>query len=259
MPCTLSHPAAVLPFRRFCPGHLDFPALVIGSMTPDFGYYIHRFDVASFAHTVPGSFVVCLPSGIFLLLIFYLVRKPVCFILPMPHRGALLPLCSSIPRLGLQNLAMILLSLLLGAWSHILWDSFTHQTGWFVQRVSWLHEPVFTVGSTPFRGHYLLQQFSTIAGAAVLLVAYLTWIHRHQPTHPVPPAGERWRYLLLAVVIVVALLLALPPAAHIAWAFEGYLAFRVFVFRAGVYFLSIALPLIILASIIIYARRHQVA
>jgi hypothetical protein len=259
MPCTLSHPAAVLPFRRFCPGHLAFPALVIGSMTPDFGYYIQRFDVASFAHTVPGSFVVCLPSGIFLLLIFYLVRKPVCFILPMPHRGALLPLCSAIPRLSLRNLAMILLSLLLGAWSHILWDSFTHQTAWFVERVWWLHEPLFTVGSTPFRGHYLLQQFSTIAGAAVLLVAYLTWIRCHKPTRPVLPRAERWRYLLWAAVIVVALLLALPPAAHIARAFEGYLAFRVFVFRAGVYFLSIALPLIILASTIIYARRHQVA
>jgi hypothetical protein len=255
MPGTLSHPAAVLPFRRFCPQHLDFPALVIGSMTPDFGYYIHRFDVASFAHTVAGSFVVCLPSGIFLLLIFYLVRKPVCFILPMPHREALLPLCSAVPRLGLRRLAMILLSLLLGAWSHILWDSFTHQTGWFVQRISWLHEPLLTVGSTPFRGHYLLQQFSTIAGAAILLVAYLNWIH-HQPTHPVLTTAERWRYLLWAAVIVVALLLALFLAAHVARAFEGYLAFRVFVFRAGVYFLSIALPLIILASIIIYARRH---
>ena len=153
---------------------------------------------------------------------------------------------------------MILLSLLLGAFSHILWDSFTHQTGWFVQRVSWLHEPLLTVGSTPFRGHYLLQQFSTIAGAGILLVAYLTWIRHHKSTRPVLPIAERWRYLLWAAVIVVALLLALPPAAHIARAFEGYLAFRVFVFRAGVYFLSFAVPLIILASTVIYARRHQV-
>ena len=122
-------------------------------MTPDFGYYVHRFDVASFAHTVPGSFVVCLPIGIFLLLLFYLVRKPVCFVLPMPHREALFPLCSTFPTVGLRNFAMILLSILLGAWSHILWDSFTHQTGWFVQRISWLREPLFTVGSTLFRGH----------------------------------------------------------------------------------------------------------
>jgi Domain of unknown function (DUF4184) len=259
MPCTLSHPAAVLPFRRVCPHYLDFPALVIGSMTPDFGYYIHRFDVASFAHTIPGTFVVCLPSGVFLLLIFYLVRKPVCFILPMPHREALLPLCSAVPALNLRSLAMILLSLLLGAWSHILWDSFTHQTGWFVQRVGWLREPLLTVDSSSFPGYYLLQQFSTIAGAAILLVAYRTWIHRHQPTHPVLPRAERWRYLLWAAVIVLALLLALPPAAHMARAFEGYLAFRVFVFRAGVYFLSIALSLIILASTLIYARRDRMA
>ena len=132
MPCTLSHPAAVLTLQRFCPHCLAFPALVIGSMTPDFGYYIHRFGMASFAHTIPGSFAVCLPSGAFLLLIFYLLRKPVCFILPMPHGEALLQLCSTVPRLGLRSFAIIPFSLLLGAWSHILWDSFTHQTDWFV-------------------------------------------------------------------------------------------------------------------------------
>src|ERR1043166_1199719 len=255
MPWTLSHPAAVLPFRRFCWHHyLDFAALIIGSMTPDVGYYIQRFDVASFAHTMPGSFVVCLPSGICLLLLFYLVRKPVCFILPMPHREALLPLCSTVPRLSLGSLWVIFLSLLLGAWSHILWDSFTHQSGWFAQRVSWLHEPLLTVGSTPFRGYYLLQQFSTLFGAVILLVSYLAWIRRHQLIRPVHLRAERWRYGLWVVIIVVALLFALPAAAHAAQTFEGYLAFRILIFSAGVYFLSIALPLIIVASIIIYAR-----
>ena len=259
MPCTLSHPAAVVPLQRFCPHGLAFPALVIGSMTPDVGYYIHRFDMASFAHTILGSFAVCLPNGVFLLLIFYLVRKPVCFISPTPHREALSQLCSAVLRLGLRSLAVIPVSLLLGAWSHILWDSFTHQTGWFVQRVSWLREPLFAIGSTSFRGHYLLQQFGTVAGAVVLLVAYLAWIQRYQSTQPVEVTADQWRYLLWAAIILVALVLALPPAAHIARRFEGYLAFRVFVFTAGVYFVSFAVTLIILASIIIYARRHQVA
>jgi hypothetical protein len=61
MPWTLSHPAAVLPLRRLTPQPLDFPALVIGSMTPDIGYYINRFDLANFAHTLPGSVFACLP------------------------------------------------------------------------------------------------------------------------------------------------------------------------------------------------------
>ena len=63
MPWTLSHPAIVLPLRRFSPQPLDFAALVIGSMTPDIGYYIDRFDLSAFAHTLPGSFLACLPPG----------------------------------------------------------------------------------------------------------------------------------------------------------------------------------------------------
>ena len=51
MPCTFSHPLAVVPLRRLCPERLNFTALIIGSMSPDFGYYIGKFPVANFAHT----------------------------------------------------------------------------------------------------------------------------------------------------------------------------------------------------------------
>ena len=50
MPWTFAHPAAVLPLRRFSgPGLLSFAALVIGSTSPDFLYYIGQFDLAAFA------------------------------------------------------------------------------------------------------------------------------------------------------------------------------------------------------------------
>ena len=64
MPFTLSHPLAVVPLRRWCPARLNFAALVIGSMSPDFGYFIGQFDAAAFAHTIPGLFTVCLPTGV---------------------------------------------------------------------------------------------------------------------------------------------------------------------------------------------------
>ncbi len=37
---------------------------------------------------------------------------------------------------------MILISLLLGAWTHNFWDAFTHEHGWFVERIPWLQQPV---------------------------------------------------------------------------------------------------------------------
>jgi hypothetical protein len=97
MPWTLSHPAIVLPLRRFSPQPLDFAALVIGSMTPDIGFYIDRFDLSTFAHTLPGSFLACLPTGVILLFFYYLFCRPVCYALPSPHRQALLPLCPDFP------------------------------------------------------------------------------------------------------------------------------------------------------------------
>jgi hypothetical protein len=225
-------------------------------MTPDLGYYFRRFDIASFAHTILGSFAVCLPAGICLLLVFYLVRKSVCFILPTPHREALAHLCATPPKMGTERLMMAMLCLLIGAWSHILWDSFTHESGWFVQRIAWLQAVVFTVGSASFRASYLLQQFSSAAGAVILIIAYLVWLHRHRSTQVGEPGSDVWRYLLWAGIISIALLFALPLAARIAQTFQGFLAFRVFVFRAGVYFLSIASPLIVLSATTIYALRN---
>lgn len=257
MPYTLSHPAAVLPLRRFCPRYLDFSALVIGSVTPDAGYYIRRFDLSSFAHTFLGSFAVCLPVGLVLLFIFYLIRRPVCFIMPVPHRDALFSLASSPVKMNLSRVLILVICLLIGAWTHIFWDSFTHQTGWFVHRVPWLRDPVFTIGATPFYGYYLLQQLSTVAGATLILFAYFTWLHRHRSIRADDTEPERWRYFLWSAIILSSVVVSVPLALRAAASFDGYLALRVLVFRASVYSLSIFVPLIIFASIVAYALRRR--
>jgi hypothetical protein len=38
MPFPLAHPVAVLPFRRYCPRFFSLPALVAGSLVPDYGH-----------------------------------------------------------------------------------------------------------------------------------------------------------------------------------------------------------------------------
>ena len=86
MPWTFAHPAAVLPLRRFCPSPLNLAGLIVGSLTPDFGYYIGSSELALFAHSLVGSVYACLPAGLVLLIVFYIVRTPLCFMLPEPHR-----------------------------------------------------------------------------------------------------------------------------------------------------------------------------
>lgn len=261
MPSTFTHPLAVLPFRRLCPAPLNFAALVIGSMSPDFGYYLHRFPVAHFAHTIVGTFLVCLPMGLVALALFYLLRRPLCFILPQPHRGALMPLASIRPPLSLQEFLGAAASILLGAWTHTIWDSFTHAGAWSVERIPFLREPLFQVGGTAFAGSYVLQQVSTFGGGAALAAAYFIWLRRHRAAAASAPEAfsDRQRYCLLALLAVIALVIAIPAAAGLASQFNGYLAFRVFLFRTAVYFAAAFLPLLAVSSFILYAAHRKTA
>ncbi len=258
MPWTLSHPAILLPLRRFTPRPLDFTALVIGSMTPDFGYYIGRFDLATFAHTLPGSLIACLPVGMLLLLLFYLVCRPVCHALPSPHRQNLRPLCPKFPN-NLMQWAMILISLLLGAWTHNFWDAFTHQHGWFVDRIPWLQQPVIYVGSTTVYRFLLFQELSTVIGFAVIVTAYCLWL-RSRPLLPTSaPGAERWRYLFWLAIFGLSLVATLPAAVHYAHAasLHELLFVRSVLFRTAIYSPLVAVPLTLLASGLIYSRRED--
>jgi hypothetical protein len=109
MPATFAHPAAVLPFRGF-DRWFNFAALVIGSVMPDFAYFIRRFDVATYAHTLSGTVFFCVPVGLFVFAIFHALRAPLCYVLPEPHRSALTPLATARFRLTTQSLIVLALS-----------------------------------------------------------------------------------------------------------------------------------------------------
>ena len=258
MPWTLSHPAIVLPLRRLSPRPLDFAALVLGSMTPDLGYYINRFDLTTFAHTLPGSFVACLPSGLLFMVVFYLFCKPICYALPTPHRQVLLPLCPAFPT-TLGRWAIILLSLLLGAWTHNFWDAFTHEDGWFVLRIPWLRQQVVQLSTINVCVYLVLQEVSTVVGFAILAVAYWRWLGRQPSKGADDSQSDGWRYLFWGAVATMSLLFGYPAAARYAEAASahGFLFFRCILFRTAVYAPQIAVPLSLVATAVIYARRQR--
>ena len=259
MPCTFSHPLAVVPLRRFCPNWLNFAALIIGSMSPDFAYYVRQFPVARFAHTILGTFAVCLPTGLLALGIFYLLRQPLCFVLPQPHRAALAPLAAARLAVSVRSILVASVSILLGAWSHTVWDSFTHDGAWSVRHLGFLRAPLIHIGETVLPTSYVLQQASTFGGGAVLPLMYFLWLRRQPAT---PPATDRlstdgWRYLLLAALVVIAVSVGAPAALRMASLFDGYTAFRVFVFRTGVYSAAVFIPLLALSSFVLYAVHRR--
>jgi hypothetical protein len=257
MPWTFAHPAAVLPIKRLCPAALDFSALVIGSVIPDLGYYIPYSTLARPAHSFLGSVLICLPAGLTLWGIFHLLRKPLCFILPQPHRRALTPLAATPFPWRALSLIAAGVSVLLGAWTHIIWDSFTHNT-WLVEQLL-LREPVFRVSTVEFPWYSVLQHVSTAVGVGILISAYCSWLRLHSgsATSSAPGADDRWRYFFLAAVVALALIIAVPHAVQAASRFAGYPALRVLVFRTVVDTTVTFFALFTLSSLVLYATRRE--
>ncbi|MDR2104288.1 MAG: DUF4184 family protein [Deferribacteraceae bacterium] len=181
MPFTFSHPAAVIPlkalFKRLC-----LPALVFGSMAPDFEYFFRM--KSRYSHSIGGLFFFDLPLAIMLLFLFFLiVREPLIINLPPPIRSRFVKM------LNIEWLSyfkkewfIICVSALLGSATHILWDGFTHANGYFVENSAALTSLI--AGSIPL--YRLLQHFSTILGIAVIAV----YIYK-LPKSDIPPAERR--------------------------------------------------------------------
>jgi hypothetical protein len=227
-------------------------------MTPDFGYFIDRFDLSTFAHTLPGTFLACVPTGVVMLIFLYLFAKPVCYVLPSPHREALTPLCPAFPR-EISAWLIILFSLLLGAWTHTFWDAFTHEEGWFVQRIAFLQAPAFQTGSSVTHVYLALQEASTIVGLLIVVIAYWLWLRRQGKPIVAFSTADRWRYLFWASIAAVSFGIGIPLAYHFAslTPLNDFLYGRAIAFRTALYSADAGVPLILIGSTIIYARRSR--
>ena len=86
MPFTLSHAGFVISFKR-CFSHDVLLGLMIGSVVPDFGYFIREFGMASFAHTIKGAFFISIPLGLAFYFLATLCFRRIVDALPQPHAG----------------------------------------------------------------------------------------------------------------------------------------------------------------------------
>lgn len=224
-------------------------------MTPDTGYYINRFDLSNFSHTLPGSLLACVPVGLVMLVTYYLFCRPICYVLPAAHRQVLLPLCPRFP-VTVSRWIILSYSLLLGAWTHNFWDSFTHEHGWFVVRISWLQQLVSVPFTTVCR-YLFLQEISTFVGFAILLVSYSRWLRRQPSAATFDSGSDTWRYIFWIAVLGVSLLISVPAAVHYTMAtpLEGLFFVRSIVFRTAIYLTALVVALALAGATLIYAFR----
>ena len=177
MPWTFAHPAAAIFVSRFGGASLPMSGLVIDSLSPDFGYYIGAFGLATHAHTLRGTLDVCLPSAFVLLLVVLRLRRVLVAPLPQPHRRAIegQPSPSLLPA---SNAARMIAALWIGAMTHLAWDSFTHASGVMVSIIAPLREVLFEVSGRRYATYNILQHAGTLFGIVVIGFAYCRWLAR---------------------------------------------------------------------------------
>ena len=214
MPFTLAHPAAAVPLRRALGRKAVFSALVIGSMVPDFWYFV-PFDLKrSDTHSVAGLFWFCVPAGVLVYFAYHaIVKAPLFELLPPGLAMRLAGDPAGRPGFPRASALAVVASVFLGAVTHLAWDALTHE-GSVVDRVPALRAPLFSIASYEAYGYSVLQHVSTVA--ALLLLAWWSWRWwRAAPLAPAPRSASP--------AIAIAVLGGV--AATVAWV--GFSAFAV--------------------------------
>lgn len=192
VPYPFAHPAAVLPLARPM-GRLAAPsALAIGSMVPDLWYFVPFVERAA-SHSGAGLVWFCLPVGLVAYVLFHLLLKEPLIALISPRLAAFTP--RGLPPAPWRA---VVVSLLVGALTHLAWDALTHS-----------NNPM---------AHNWAQHASTLTGTLVLA----GWIARRLRGAPIvahaprlPAFSRACVFLgLFGVALVAALGSADAPLGH---------------------------------------------
>jgi hypothetical protein len=245
MPFTPSHAVVALPFVRT---PLVPAAIAIGAMAPDLPLFVRGLPL----HYGRTHDLAWLPLTVLLALALLLVWRTVL----RPAARELSPgwLAVRLPgewdrgagdgaretlsvtsvrgadgarswRVSWSGMLLLVVSLLIGVVSHIVWDLFTHEGRWGVEVF-----PALAGRWGPLAGFTWLQHGSSILGLAILGVWALVWLTRRngsQPLARVLPPAVRWAWWAsLPAVLAIAWvggLVALGPldeeftVAHLAY------------------------------------------
>lgn len=171
MPFTFSHPAIILPINLLNKKWFSLTGLVIGSMAPDFEYFLRMKTLGIYGHTISGIFWFDLPLAILLAFIFHnIVRNSLFDNLPIILKSRL----SNFKKFNWsgyfkKNWPIVIISIIIGTISHIFWDNFTHYGGYFVEKIQGLADTV-NIAGIDIKLYKILQHSSTLIGG--IIIAY---------------------------------------------------------------------------------------
>lgn len=204
MPFTFAHPALVLPINKKINRYFDLIGLVIGSMSPDFEYFIRLTPVSKISHTFNGILFFDLPLSIILVFLFHsIVKKQLIINLPSPlniwYEGYIF---NEYKLNNFRKIIMLIYSILTGAFSHILWDSFTHEGGFFVNNNSLLKYNLI-INELEIPVYKILQHGSTIFGFIIIALYLYSIRSRKNKSFTIVKTRTKILYWVLIVAVTI--------------------------------------------------------
>jgi hypothetical protein len=204
MPFTPAHPALVLPFLR---GRLlAATALVIGSMVPDFEYFLRMSTKGKYGHTLFGILYFDIPLVIILSILFHVVvKRNLINNLPFffQQRFSALREFDFLNSFRKSWFAFLFFAAL-GSFLHIFWDAFTHLNGFFVQQFPYLQHTIIPYKGARYPLFYFLQHASSVMGLTLISI-YIVKMKEEPDVKYVSPSPFYWLILFTVMSVVLFL------------------------------------------------------
>lgn len=156
MPFTVSHAAVVVPLYHFLRRYFLPSALIIGSIVPDFHYFIPFGIDRPMTHRLSSIFWFSLPLGFLTFLIFHtIIRQPLLHLMPTRFYPKLAHLEAPYALFQRDIFLKIIISLIISAYTHLTWDD-----------ANWLGKDIF----------YSFNNIQFLASAfGLLIMFYWAW------------------------------------------------------------------------------------
>jgi len=225
---------------------------MIGSIVPDFPYFIREFGAASVVHTFMGALCISLPVGLVVYLLVCLSIGRIADALPKPHSDFLASWGIGGPS-SKRNPLGIVAAVFVGALSHNFIDSFTHESGAAVSMFSVLGKEVFSLGGEPVHVFRVLQYSGSVIGMVMIVAAYGFGLRRYCHAKGCRVWQDSRRWLILIGLTSAAMLVAVAMNAEFIPRRLDFYAFRVFGFK----FMITWLPIVGMAFLCFVALRSR--
>lgn len=168
MPFTLSHAVLAPPLSKLSGNRLPIAALAIGTMTPDLYRVLVKTEIY-LNHQFKGIIYPDLLVGLLFCLLWYSLYRPLLF----KFLGVQKPLNIASFSIFFKFLIWMILAIILGTATHIIWDGLTHLDFRTFAFKAFLAQPV-SMFDRIYPMHKVLQ-----IGCSAVALPFLMWMGLH--------------------------------------------------------------------------------